>query len=101
MCKYLDLAKEGHCNANGEKCPYVYFCTKRNVWKPLSSMPDVCKIAENFEIPNGYYEVCFQKRGNLYVNIDGHIKIIPNPFEDVPKYVKAYQLKSGKWRVKK
>lgn len=56
---------------------------------------------EQVEIPKGYSKVCFEKRGKLYVNVDGVIRIIPNPFDHVPQFVKAYQLKSGAWRVKK
>ena len=56
---------------------------------------------EQVEIPKGYSKVCFEKRGKLYVNVDGVIRIIPNPFDHVPQFVKTYQLKSGAWRVKK
>ena len=103
MCDYLKMA-EGQCNVTNSQCPYVYFCTKRGIWKPLSSFPKMCRVAEQAAIPSGYYKVCFERKGNLYVEINGIVQIIPNPYktgETVPKYVKAYQLKSGKWRIKK
>ena len=64
-------------------------------------MPKNCKVKENAKAPEGYYKVCFEKRGNLYININGHVEIIPNPFEEVPLYVKAVKLKNGQWRLKK
>lgn len=67
----------------------------------MFNMPNVCKVKQRADIPEGYYKVCFAKRGNLYVNIDGVIRIIPNPFDEVPQFVKATKLKNGAWKVKK
>ena len=63
-------------------------------------MPMNCKVKQQAEIPEGYYKVCFEKRGNLYIDFNGHIEIISNPFDIVPLYVKATKLKNGKWRLK-
>ena len=64
-------------------------------------MPKSCKVKQQREIPEGYCRVCFEKRGNLYVDYNGHIEIIPNPFNEVPLYVKVIKMKNGKWRLKK
>ena len=64
-------------------------------------MPENCKVKKDIEAPEGYYKVCFEKRGNLYVDMNGHVEIIPNPFDEVPIYVKAYKLKNGNWKIKK
>lgn len=98
MC---NLVLENICSITKNICPYMYFCNKTKSWKPLKSMPAICKIKKEQDIPNGYYKVCFERHNNLYINIDGNIQIIPNPFNDVPLYVKAIKLKNGKWRLKK
>lgn len=63
-------------------------------------MPTNCKVKKQQEIPEGYYRVCFEKRGNLYIDYNGHIEIIHNPFDSIPLFVKVIKLKSGKWRLK-
>lgn len=100
MCNYVNI-EDGKCKITKDICPYLYFCNKIKSYKPNASMPSNCKIKQNFEVPNGYYKVCFERKGKLYVSIDGHIEIIPNPFDTVPLYVKATKLKTGKWRLKK
>lgn len=101
MCNYLKLGEKGLCTILNNQCPYTYFCTKTNTWKENKNFPKNCNVKEKADIPKGYHEVCFEKHGNLYVNVDGNIRIIPNPFgEEVPKYVKAY-LSRGVWKVKK
>lgn len=101
MCNYLKLKENGKCEILDSQCPYTYFCTKVGAWRESKNFPRRCKVMEQIEIPKGYSKVCFEKRGKLYVNVDGVIRIIPNPFDHVPQFVKAYQLKSGAWRVKK
>ena len=64
-------------------------------------MPINCKIKDKAEAPEGYYKVCFEKRGNLYVDIEGHTEVIQNPFDIVPLYVKVFKLKNGKRKLKK
>ena len=99
MCEYLELDK-GYCKIGDNQCPYVYFCTKRNMYRPLSSFPERCAKAERASIPKGYYKVCVSRRGKLYVDYNGHIEIVDNPFDEVPAYVKLYKTKAG-WKVKK
>ena len=99
MCNYI--VDNNQCSILNNNCPYVYFCTKKNKWIPTSTMPNNCKVKQNVEPPNGYHRVCFEKKGNLYVDFNGHIEIIPNPFDTVPLYVKAIKFKNGNWRLKK
>ena len=99
MCKYI--VNENICSILRQNCPYMYFCTKINKWRKSKAMPINCKVKDRVEAPEGYYKVCFEKRGNLYVDINGHIEIISNPFEEIPLYIKATKLKNGKWRLKK
>ena len=99
MCKYI--VDKNICSILKQNCPYVFFCTKVNEWRELKTMPKNCKIKNQAETPQGYYKVCFEKRGNLYVDMNGHIEIIPNPFDEIPLYVKATKLKNGNWKLKK
>lgn len=103
MCEYLDINNNGRCRVKDNQCPYVYFCTKINRYRPQNNFPAKCKVAEAMEIPKGYYKVCFVKRGNLYIDYDGHVEIVANPFEDgeVPAYVRMYKVKGGAFKVKK
>ena len=101
MCEYLQLAKNGNCRLTSKQCPYTYFCAKINNYKISSNFPKKCNVAEQAEIPEGYYKVCFEKRGNLYINYKGHIEIVKNPFDETPAFVKMFKNKNGTWRIRK
>lgn len=101
MCNFLELDKKGNCSLLNNQCPYVYFCSQTNVWRPNKYFPTSCKVVEKVERPKGYYKVCFEKKGKLYINVDNYIRIIPNPFSEVPKYVKVYKQKNGEWKIRK
>lgn len=98
MCKYV---RENKCSITEDNCPFMYFCTKINNWKPLNSMPENCMVKERFEVPKGYYKVRMERKGFLYIDIDNQTIKVPNPFEEIPLYVKAYKLRNGQWRLKK
>lgn len=98
MCKYV---RENKCSITEDNCPFMYFCTKINSWKPLNSMPENCMVKERFEVPKGYYKVRMERKGFLYIDIDNQTIKVPNPFEEIPLYVKAYKLRNGQWRLKK
>ena len=100
MCNYV-VIEEGKCKITKDICPYLYFCNKIKSYKPNASMPSNCKVKQNFEVPNGYYKVCFEKKGNLYVEVDGYIRIVANPYDTTPQYVKVYKTKAGEWKVRK
>lgn len=97
MCNYLK--KESNiCTILNNNCPYMFFCNNKKEWVPLRNMPINCKIKKRAEIPAGYYKVCFEKHGNLYIDINGHIQIIKNPFDIVPQYVKVIK-NNNKWEI--
>lgn len=97
MCSYVN---ENKCSINGEICPFVYFCTNVQAYKPLKSMPAKCNVALIAEIPQGYYRVREERKGYLYVDIGDCTYKIANPFDEVPLYVKATKTKTG-WKLKK
>lgn len=98
MCEHVSGRM---CNLTHEECPYTYYCTKSQMWLPSKAMPSICRVKVQAQVPDGYYRVCFERNGNLYVDIDGNISVISNPFDDVPQYVKATLTKSGNWRLRK
>lgn len=98
MCRYVKVNK---CSITDDVCPFMYFCNKVNDWRPLKSMPENCKVQGRIEVPKGCYKVRMERKGKLYVDINGQTIKVANPFDHVPQFVKAYQLKSGAWRVKK
>lgn len=99
MCNHIDLV-EGKCKITKENCPYVYFCNRTQSYRILSSMPLKCKIEENIECPKGFYKVCFERDGNLYVEINNEVKIIKNSFDYTPAYVKIRRLKNKELKIK-
>lgn len=98
MCEY---AKENKCIVTNEVCPWMYWCNKRQIYKPSRHMPQNCNIKARVEVPKGYYKVRMERKGYLYVDIDNCTYKIKNPFDDIPLYVKATKLKSGEWRLRK
>lgn len=96
MCNFFK--EDGQCSISMTNCPFVYFCTKTNTWKMLKYSK--CKIKESQKIPNGYYKVCFERHGNLYIEVDNKIEIVKNPFKEIPLFVKIFKLKSGKIKLK-
>lgn len=96
------LVTEGNkCLATGGSCPYMYFCTKRNMWLPNKAMPSNCKQKAKAEVPKGYYAIRDYRKGYLYIDVDNHTIKLLNPFETVPLYVKLTKTKSGEYRIKK
>lgn len=96
MCNY---ARENKCAITEEYCPYVYFCTKRNIWKMSSNAPEKCRIKEQYEIPKGYYKVQFERKGKLYVVVGDQTIPIANPYDYVPVFVKLRKNKEGKFYI--
>lgn len=99
MCKYVVNANQ--CSISKEICPYMYFCTKENLWRENRNMPSHCKVQDKMEVPEGYYRVREERKGYLYVDIDNQTYKVLNPFKDIPQFVKATISKSGVVKLKK
>lgn len=97
MCSFIK--DNNQCKITNTQCPFIYYCIKKQIWKPLNGMEN-CKVKNQNNIPKGYYKVCFERHGNLYIDIDNVIKIVPNPFETVPLFVKLIVYKNGKIKLK-
>lgn len=96
MCNFV---KENQCSITKQICPYVYYCNKNQRWMPSKFMPTDCKIKISQDAPPGYYKVCYEKRGNLYISVNGYIEIYKNPYDFIPNFVKLKN-KNGKKYIK-
>ena len=97
MCEY---AKDNICTVNNGICPFVYWCDKLQIWRANKYMPTNCKMKPNTVRHKGKYQVKDCRKGFLYVDIDGAIYKILNPFDFVPDYVDV-QKREGKFQIKK
>lgn len=98
MCNYV---RKNKCAITNEVCPYMYYCTKRNIWKQSSNMPENCKVKQAHSVPKGYYKVLFERRGMLYILIEDQTIPMQNPFDHVPLFVKLRKSKDGHWFIVK
>ena len=99
MCNYANKST-GLCDISKENCPYLYYCSKISGYKQLGSMPELCKIQEQFELPKGCYKVAYENKHRLYDEVGDLIERINNPFDYAPSYVQMVKMKSGKWKIK-
>ena len=94
LCKFLNMGN-GICSLLNNKCPFVYFCSKKGQWKPINNFPAKCKLINQYEnsvlAKDNFYKICFEKRGKLYINYKDTIIIVKNPFDFTPSYVKIYK----------
>lgn len=102
MCPYTKI-KGYHemplCEKQNSVCPMMRRCSERMVWLPLKQM-ETCKIRTQVEIPKNAYRVRFKKHGNLYVEIDNKVIMIPYDSEDTPQYVFLTK-RNGIYKIKK
>ena len=71
-------------------------------WLPLDSM-DTCarrtRANEVSRLMANEYRVEFESKGKLYININGQMKRIPNPFDHTPKAVELGEV-DRQWYIK-
>ncbi len=96
MCDYVKLNK---CTITKEICPYVYWCDRKQIWKNSKNMPQDCTVKLNFETPSSQYRVREERKGSLFVDIEGYTYEIKNPFDYIPKYVSVEKTEFG-WQIK-
>ena len=97
MCEYVK--NENKCSINNQPCPYMYFCSTHQIWKPLKSMPINCNMKKKAEAPKGYTVVRDERKGWLYLDVDNQTIMLKNPFDYVPRFVKLSKTKEG-WKIK-
>ena len=85
-CKYCEVGPyDSYCICQKQHgkdpiCPHVWRCSKLMIWKPLPAM-EKCPLRHE----NG--NVAMARHGYLYVDIDGQIVKLLNPFDYVPDNV--------------
>lgn len=87
------------CKVTNTPCPYMNYCNKTQTYKPSRFMPDDCKVKKAASCPAGYYNVRQERKGYLYVDIDGITKKILNPFDYIPSYVQIRKYKNGTIKI--
>ena len=98
LCQYCDVGAYTdfcYCKKSSDKaiCPYVRRCPKIMNWVELESMKNCSVLNSN----DGNVKFC--RHGYLYVELDGYIIKIKNPYNDyVPNIVKLRKYK-GNWTV--
>lgn len=97
MCEYVI---GNQCKLSNSVCPYMTYCNKIQDYKPSKLMPKNCLKKQKAETPKGYNRVIQERKGNLYVEIDGQAIVVANPFDYVPPYVKVTKLKNGTYKLK-
>ena len=80
----------------------MYYCDKLQTWRPNNYMPTNCKTKQKVYTVGhkGKYQVQNSRKGYLYVNIDGFIHKLENPFDFVPDYVDVIK-RGGTYKIKK
>ena len=97
-CKYRYEGNQ--CKAMNSECPFVYYCGRIQAYKELERAKFGCKYMNEVEIPEGYKKVEYERHGYLYVDMGDEVIKIPNPFEDIPQFVKVSKTKTG-YKVKR
>ena len=97
-CKYRYEGNQ--CKAMNSECPFVYYCGRIQAYKELERAKFGCKYMNEVEIPEGCKKVEYERHGYLYVDMGNDVIKIPNPFEDIPQFVKVSKTKTG-YKVKR
>ena len=97
MCEYVN---GNICQVTNTVCPYMSYCSKIKGYKPLRSMPNNCPQKIKAKIPVGYNRVIQERKGKLYIDVEGQAVIVSNPFDYTPSYVKVIKLKNGVIKLK-
>ena len=95
MCEYRINNK---CSLTEVICPWAFWCGAIHDYKQRDSYKTYCNILKKEiekEKPKGFHEVKFERHGFLYVDFDGLVIKVKNPFENIPKFVKIKKEKTS------
>ena len=98
-CKVGAYTEFCTCTKEQDICPFVRRCTTNPVWLPLDSM-DRCtrrfvptqNRKEDIMLQEGEYRVEYVKHGKLYINVDGNLMRMANPYSYEPQKVKLVRI---------
>ena len=75
-------------------------CSVEKRWLPLNTI-EGCRIRTEVDkvgMVDGKYHVVFEKRGKLYVDIEGMVVVVDSPFDATPDKVDVTQV-DGKYYI--
>lgn len=90
------------CKVANIHCPFMRRCNMEHKWLPLDSMNTCARRTKANEVSRlmaNEHRVEFESKGKLYININGQMKRIPNPFDHTPKAVELVEV-DGQWYIK-
>lgn len=106
ICPYCEIGSYfGMCTCKvvaNSPCPFMRRCNVEHRWLPLESMNSCTRRAKEKEVSTlmaNEHRVEFESKGKLYININGQMKRIPNPFDYIPKAVELVEV-DGQWYIK-
>lgn len=94
-CKVGAYSEFCECGATNEICMMMRRCTTRKMWVPIEYM-DKCSLRfadtkkeeeEVVDLKNGEYKVEYIQNNKLYINVDGFLYRLRNPYDYEPKKV--------------
>ena len=94
MCPHCEIGSyfgTCKCMVANAPCPFMRRCNMEHRWLPLDSMNTCTRRTREREVSMlmaDEYRVEFESKGRLYVNINGQIERIENPFNYTPEKVK-------------
>ena len=93
-CEVVDYEQTPTCKKKGGgiTCPHVRRCVEHHMWRQLPYMAN-CPIRT---MQNG--NVRFERHGYLYVEHDGQVIKVQNPYDYIPDNVKTRKYK-GNYKV--
>lgn len=97
-CQVGDYTDFCICKKEGDICPFMRRCDVNRVWLPLDSMSKCSrrivpkKRKEGIALKQGEYIVEYVQGGKLYINVDGALIRMPNPYKYEPDKVKLIKV---------
>ncbi len=102
MCPYCIIESFDEipiCSKNNYPCAFIRKCYKELKWIPSKYM-EGCKIRNKIELPKGAYNVKFERKGKLYIDLGDKTICLSNIYDNVPDYV-FLSKRNGEYRLKK
>lgn len=105
MCPHCEIGSyfgTCKCMVANAPCPFMRRCNMEHRWLPLDSMNTCTRRIKEREVSMlmaDEHRVEFESKGKLYININGQMKRIPNPFDHSPKVVELVEV-DGEWYIK-
>ena len=100
LCPYCQLGSyfgTCTCSVSNGVCPFVRRCNFERKWLPLNSM-DGCRLRTKQErvknMSASGYHVRFESKGKLYVEYNGRVIKIANPFDYVPEAIELVRVEN-------